>query len=344
MPNIGDLFKTLMKSRTTSIIVHNNPDPDALASALALADILKKKEYRRVRIYYDGLIGRAGNKAMIRTFKIKLYRTRNITHSGKRQYVLVDCQPFTGNVTLPEKAKPAAVIDHHPLRKKTKTVPFYDVRPEYGSCASILYEYYKKLDMVIPRTVTTALFHAIFSETQGLGRDGAEEDKSAYLDLLSHINFGQLNKIQNPSLSKEFVSNLFKVLLNTFYYKNLAGVILDELPYPDFVAEMADFLLRVKNITWSLCVGSFGNQLLVSLRTSNVKANAGRVIKRIVPRAATAGGHDMIAGAQMAIEEQDKKKIMELKKDVLRKMLKTLKHTNVRSLYRLITNEEFPLL
>lgn len=337
------LFNTIEKARPVSIIVHNNPDPDSLASAVAMRHLLKANGYKRVRIFYDGLVGRAENQAMIRTFKISLSKTKNMVPGKGRQLILVDCQPYTGNVTLPKGAKPVAVIDHHPPSIKTSKVPYRDIRPDYGASSTIIFEYYASMGVLIPGNISTALFYAIFSETQGLGREGSPADKNAYLRLLPQISFSHLSKIQFPAISKEFVCNLSEVLVNTFYYKNLTGVILDQLPYPDFVAEMADFLLRMRNITWSICIGSFKNLIYVSLRTTNTEANASGVIKRIIPRYGTAGGHDMTAGAQVKIDRRKKKSAESQKKEIVRKMLRYLNHHPVEKLLRLVTNEEYLL-
>ncbi len=335
------LIETLEKDKPSSIVVHNNPDPDSLASAMALKYLLKTKGYKRVRIFYDGLVGRAENQALIKTLEISLSKTKNMIPERERQFILVDCQPHTGNVSLPKGANPVAVIDHHPLSRKTSRIPYRDVRPFYGACSTILYQYFESSNTFLPRNVATALFHAISSETQNLGREGSEEDKRAYLNLLPKISFSQLSKIQFPAISKEFISNLSEVLLNTFYYKNLAGVILDQLPYPDFVAEMADFLLRIRNITWSICIGSYKCFMYVSLRTSNIDANASKLIKKIIPYYGTAGGHDMIAGAQVKIDRRRKKKIELIKKEIIKKMLRELNHQPIKNLFRLISNEEF---
>jgi len=340
---MDELTGILDKDKPTSIIVHNNPDPDSLASAMALKYLLQAKGYKRVRIFYDGIVGRAENQAMIKILKIPLFMTKNMTPMKERQFILVDCQPYTGNVTLPKGATPIAVIDHHPLSRETLRIPYRDVRPDYGACSTIIYEYYHTLNIPVPRDIATALFHAIFSETQSLGREGSQADEKAYLDLLPQISFIQLSKIQFPAISKEFVCHLSDVMVNTFYYRNLTGVILDQLPYPDFVAEMADFLLRIKSITWSICLGSYGSLLYISLRTTNVDANAARIIKKIIPKYGTAGGHDMTAGAQVKIDRRKKKNIDVIKKEIVRKMLRELNHHSVKNLFRLVTNEEFSL-
>jgi len=338
------LLKVLNKSRPVAIVVHNNPDPDALACGFGLRAILKNKGYKRVKIYYDGLIGRAENQAMIKHLDIPLFKTKNMSSPESRQFVLVDCQPFSGNVTLPPEADCVGAVDHHPKQKKLSRLFFLDIRPDYGAGATIIYEYFKSLDMHLSRDIATALFFAVFSETEGLGREGSPADRKAYLELFPLISFSQLSNIQFPALSKEFVSRLSDVLVNTFYYKNLCWVVLDQLPYPDFVAEMADFLLRIRNISWSLCVGSFKSLVYISVRTSNIQANASEIIKKVIPSFGTSGGHDMVAGAQIKMDRRSKKRTSSLKKDIVRKMLKELNHQKVKNVYRLVNNEEYSLL
>jgi nanoRNase/pAp phosphatase (c-di-AMP/oligoRNAs hydrolase) len=169
-------------------------------------------------------------------------------------------------------------------------------------------------------------------------------DKKAYLELLPRISFERLSKIQYPSLSRDFISNLLRVLTSGFYYKHLVGVILEELPYPDFVAEMADFLLRIKNMSWSICLGSYQSLLYVSIRSKNIHANSARLLKRAIPKSGTAGGHELIAGARVRIDKMDSAEVQSLKRDIVRKVLRELYHGHIESLFNLVTNEPVPFL
>ncbi len=344
MEAMNGLIEVLKPGQSVCLVVHNNPDPDSLASAMGLQYLLKKKGFPAVRIYYDGFIGRAENKAMLSQLKISAHPIARARLTCRRQFILLDCQPFAGNVTLPDKLMPLAVIDHHPLRQKTKRVPFYDVRPDYGACSTIIYEYLVSADIAIPTSLATALFHAIFSETQGLGREGSPADKKAYLELLPRVSFKRLSKIQYPALSRDFISNLLLVLTSGFYYKHLVGVILEELPYPDFVAEMADFLLRIRNMGWSICLGSYQDLLYISIRSKNIHANTARLLKRVIPKAGTSGGHELIAGARVKIDKLESAEVQTMKRDIVRKVLRELYHSDVESFFNLITNEPIPFL
>ena len=65
---------------------------------------------------------------------------------------------------------------------------------------------------------------------------------------------------------------------------------------PDIVPEIADLLLRMEGKTWSLCTGFFGERLYLSIRTTNSRADAGSVMRRLVGRRGKGGGHGMMAG------------------------------------------------
>src|SRR5512146_1938718 len=52
------------------ILTHDNPDPDSIASAVALAYILEHMAGIQAVVAYGGIVGRAENRAMIRVLKL----------------------------------------------------------------------------------------------------------------------------------------------------------------------------------------------------------------------------------------------------------------------------------
>ena len=69
--------------------------------------------------------------------------------------------------------------------------------------------------------------------------------------------------------------------------------------FPEIVAEMADFLLRLEGIETVLCLGCYSNDIILSLRTIRHDVNLGEIIKRLVDGMGTAGGHGMMAGGKI---------------------------------------------
>ena len=52
------------------ILTHDNPDPDSLASAVALAHLLETKAGVEARVGYGGIIGRAENIAFVKVLRL----------------------------------------------------------------------------------------------------------------------------------------------------------------------------------------------------------------------------------------------------------------------------------
>jgi len=76
--------------------------------------------------------------------------------------------------------------------------------------------------------------------------------------------------------------------------------ILGEVQYPDMVAEVADFLLRLDQVEWAAAIGTFDASVYCSLRTTDREINAGDLLQRVLG-SKSAGGHDMIAGGRIPV-------------------------------------------
>ncbi len=131
-------LEEIVKGMRVLILVHNNPDPDAIAAGWALSYLLKKKFAVSSRIVYGGRITRPENRTMIRRLGIGIRPLEKVKVHNFNVLAMVDTQPWAGNSSLPKSLRPSIVIDHHNLKKATQEVDFIDVRPYYGSSATIL--------------------------------------------------------------------------------------------------------------------------------------------------------------------------------------------------------------
>ena len=108
--NLQLLLKAVGSASQMLILTHNNPDPDAIGSAVALRYLLAETLNIEGHIVYQGLIGRAENKALVRYL---VHPLRPLTASDFNQTVplaLVDTQPGSGNIVpLPPTADIAVV-------------------------------------------------------------------------------------------------------------------------------------------------------------------------------------------------------------------------------------------
>jgi nanoRNase/pAp phosphatase (c-di-AMP/oligoRNAs hydrolase) len=277
------------------VLTHDHPDPDALASAMALTKVLRGLG-RRATAAYGGIIGRAENREMVRALKIKISHVKSLQLNRFRHFVLVDTQPGTGNNQLPAGVVPEVVLDHHPKRQASRAVPFLDVRPQYGATATMVAEYLLASGMRVTAQEATALVYAIRTETRDFGREASGPDKAVYDQLLPLVRKEELARIQHPRLPLSYFALLRQALERLTGVDNLVITHLPEVTQPDIVPEIADLLLRLEGRTWSLCTGAHGDRVYLSLRTTKPRADAGKLMRRLVGSQGRGGGHGSMAG------------------------------------------------
>ncbi len=330
--------EALKSTKRLIVLTHDNPDPDSVSSAVTLAYIVKNKYKIPASVKYGGIVGRAENRAMIRVLGLRVTPLSDADFKPGVDFALVDMQPGTGNSSFPRKRKPVIVIDHHVLRKTTKA-DFIDVRTNYGATATILTEYLLESGLEIPSQLATALSYGISSETQDLGREAGEKDIQAYLTLFPKSNKKLLASIEHPRLPRDFFITLNRALHHSFVYKNAVTTSLGEIENPDFVALIADFMLRGERISWSLCLGRYKGKIIVSIRTTNVKGEAGRFLRRLIGKRGSAGGHGMIAGGQIACSTMEHERCTKIEEEVIQDFLKKLGYKEAVETTPLLTAE-----
>lgn len=293
---LAELVRDPRRTGRWLVLTHDNPDPDAIASAAILGRILRNGFRQKVTLAYGGIVGRAENRELVRALGVKLSHLRHLNLKLYQRFALVDAQPFSGNSQLPETTIPELVFDHHPERGPIAEVPFRDVRPDYGATATILAEYLEVSGLPLPPSLATAVVYAIRSETQEFGREYSEADKAVYDRLLPETDRRALARIQNARLPRSYFRNLHEALENLDAVDTLVVSHLGVVEQPDIVPEIADLLLRMEGKTWSLATGRFGDRIYLSIRTTNPRADAGAVMRRLVGRRGKGGGHGMAAG------------------------------------------------
>lgn len=284
------------------ILPHNDPDPDAIASSVALQWLLKNMWDLESQIAYRGIIGRAENKALVRYLGYPLRLLAGEELSESPAIALVDTQPGAGNNVLPSSKSVSVVFDHHPVRQETSAAGFADVRPRVGATSTILTEYCQATGLALPKSIATALFYGIKTDTMGLGRGASNSDVAAYFYLQSRINVRALVRIERAQVPQEYFQGLVSALRSARVYDDILIIsTIDEMGRPDLPAEMADLLLRLKGVHWVICMGIYQDEMMLSVRT-NDRRGAGQLIQDIVGDLGSAGGHGTMAAGQIPLE------------------------------------------
>jgi nanoRNase/pAp phosphatase (c-di-AMP/oligoRNAs hydrolase) len=310
---LNALLQAVGDAKHVLILPHNDPDPDAVATALALRHLLTRRLDVKAEIIYKGLIGRAENKALIRYLGKPL---RRLTGADLRQLAggpaavaLVDTQPGAGNNALPPHSPVAIVLDHHPRREATATAVFADVRTNLGATSTMVTEYLRAAGVDPPAQLATALFYGIKTDTLGLARGVSSADVDAYFYLQPRIDVEALVDIEQAQVPPAYFQSLDATLRATHIYGGVAVSYVGTMRYPDLVAEMADLLLRLQGIFCVLCMGQYQDDLVLSIRTQNHRLEAGTLAQQIVGEDGAAGGHGNLAGGQIPLDGRSAKEL-----------------------------------
>jgi nanoRNase/pAp phosphatase (c-di-AMP/oligoRNAs hydrolase) len=311
------------------ILCHNNPDPDTIAGAYALSHLLLKKFNVRSVLGYGGVVTRAENKAMIQRLRIKMTQLPRLVPSDYYGIALVDAQPGTGNNLLGAGgALPLIVVDHHPLRKLSLKAEFHDIRPAYGSTSTIITEYLLAAGLTPSRSVANALLYGLKTDTNSLVRAASNFDFYAFNYLSPLTNPRVLGSIAKPQLSPEYFDDYHRGLANAVLYRDVAVSCLRQIRTESIIPELADLLLRIEGVSWSLCMGEFDGLLMLSLRSTSRTLKAGNVIRRLVGKAGFAGGHKEMAGGQVPLSGKTHEEKEEFVGKLVDKFLKLVNRQN----------------
>ncbi|WP_255196956.1 DHH family phosphoesterase [Halorarius litoreus] len=302
---VDRLCRVLKRRDEVVVLMHPNPDPDAMASAMAVAH-LAESVGTEVTLQHAGAVKHYQNQAFVATFDLEFEPIEDANWLACRDVVLVDHNEprgFAGSRGL----DPIAVLDHHP-GEGTGT-EFTDVRPDYGACATLLTEYLRDRagDEPLPTPLATALLQGIQSDTHSLTRGctPAEFEASAY--LYSFADPQLLDQVATPSVPGEFLDVQARAITNRQVTEPVAISDVGEVETVDAIAAAADELLRLDGTDAVVVYGANDETLHLSARSSDAAIHVGKALREAVDDIpmASAGGHARMGGGQLSIPHLD---------------------------------------
>lgn len=298
---LDELAARLPHKRKIYILPHDYPDPDALASAAAMHLLLLKKYGIHAQIAFNGTVSRAENKELLKRLRYKWVRTASMVPPSRTAYcILVDAAPWSSNITIPPFMRPVAVIDHHRHPRAISASDMYtDIRSEAGATTTIIHEYLQAAGITPPPWLAAIMAYAISSETLDLSREYEKSDVEAYIDLASRANHKIIGRIRHAPLPRNYYTLLQEALTNARKYEKAAWSHLSSIDQPEIVAEVADLLLRMEGLRWSFCTAYVNDGLFVSLRSNQPGARCSQLLRSVIGRKGSSGGHDTMAAGFM---------------------------------------------
>ena len=274
------------------IMLHNDPDPDAMASGLALRNILRRTKTTAIIGAMQG-VTRPENLRMVNLLDIHV---EAITAESVKEYdrvAMVDVQPhyFGGHIDHVD-----LVIDHHP-EQPGYTAVFKDVRPDYGSTSTILTEHLRAVDVNISERTATAMLYAIKSDTLFFNRSTNRVDLEAFSYLYPLADAALIRKMEGAEITTERLEYVLKAHLGGILSDQVFCAFLGPMPREDFIPYVADFFLQLEDVKWTVIAGIVNESLVVSVRNLGYTKNAGEFVRRFFSDIGSAGGHRAMAKA-----------------------------------------------
>jgi nanoRNase/pAp phosphatase (c-di-AMP/oligoRNAs hydrolase) len=68
------------------------------------------------------------------------------------------------------------------------------------------------------------------------------------------------------------------------------------------MVEVAEFMLKIHDITWSVVSGTYHDVLIIIVRNNGCRKDAGRLVRRAFGALGCAGGHQAMARAEIPLD------------------------------------------
>lgn len=280
------------------ILLHNDPDPDAMASGLALRNILRRTKATAILGTLQG-VTRPENLRMANMLDIQVESITAASLAEFDRIAMVDVQPHYFGEMLDHAD---LVIDHHPPQPGYSAV-FRDIRPEYGSTSTILTEHLRAVDVNISERTATALLYAIKSDTLFFNRQATREDLEAFSFLYSLADATLIRKMEGSEITLERLRHVVKALEAGRLDQQVFCSYMGETPREDLIAYIADFFLELEDVKWTIVAGVVNQKLVMSVRNLGYTRNAGEFVRKYFADLGSAGGHRSMAKAVVPLDD-----------------------------------------
>ena len=299
--NVFKLKTMVRENDTLAVLMYGSPDPDAVASAMALREILNQtKPLAKCIFVATESVIRYQNAEFIREMKIEIEMLDKVDLREYRLIAIVDAQPTFFGEALGEM-KPQIVLDHHPC-KSTWHASLADVRPSYGALSTIMTEYLLAARVRIPKRLYTALLYGIRSDTVNFERDVSLEDIGAYYLTFSRANRQLIRRIELNQIPERFLKYFDYACQRKRRYRDRLIVFLGTVESPDACVQVADFFLRVINIFYVIVAGIVKERLVIIFRGDGYRQDCGAIARKSFGIFGTAGGHRSAARVEIPMD------------------------------------------
>ncbi len=283
----------LLKGHRVFIQTHDFPDPDAIATAYGLQELLKWKGISS-EICYFGSIDKINTKLLVEEYHMDIYKPTEIDRLSEEDYVItVDGQKDNSNFTDMTGAE-VACIDHHPW--STQYTYQFVKHTICGACSSIITDWIIEAGMPVDRKLATILLYGLKMDTQSFSTGVTALDIKAFGFLNELADKAMLSFFENSELELSDLRAYGAAIENVTVYEDMG---FSYIPFecPDgLIAAVAEFLLAISSVSIAVVYANRNGGLKFSARSVSPELNVGRLIHKSLSGIGNGGGHATMAG------------------------------------------------
>ena len=285
-----------------AIFLQDNPDPDSIASGLALKRIAKKYEVKS-DIYYGGNIGYQQNKTLVSLLKADLVRLKTTDEAQEiidtiDKIALIEASIPSKNNILPVNTIPNIIIDHHQTDFRLVKGEFVEILPKIGATSTIMTRYMRQLGIVPDPSLATALRYGIRVDTGGFTRNTTTEDLEASAYLSPLVDVGLLKQIENLPMSTETLDIIGKAIQNREVRGSYLLSFVEYITDRDALPQAAELMLQLEGVSTVLVFGIDKNKVQLSARSIDSSVNLALLLQKAFGFM-NAGGHATMAAGSI---------------------------------------------
>ncbi len=298
--NFQKLMDMVQPDDSLLLLMYGSPDPDAIASAMALREILQRtKGLSKSAFVSTEPLDRQQNSELVSCLHLDIQLLNQVDVASYRLTALLDAQPsfFT---RFPDALRPQIVFDHHPYEGQW-SAELMDVRPHYGALSSILTEYLLCSRIKIPRNLHTALLYGIKTDTDNFDRVTMIEDISAYAYHTKYANMPMIRRIELNQTPDRFLKYFHYAYhhMNNFHGRRIC--FLGDVESADVCVQIADFYLHLIGTYYVVVTGIFQDKLVIIFRGDGYRQNCGAIAQKAFGAVGKGGGHRSAARMEIPL-------------------------------------------
>ena len=197
-----------------------------------------------------------------------------------------------------------ACIDHHPVFS-TETYLYEDIRL-VGSCATLIADYYKELNVPMNSNVATALLYGMRMDTMQFSRGVTELDIEMFAFLFSRADHRKLEYMEKNNLEFRDLRAYGAAIENIELYDKLGFASIPFSCPNALIAIVSDFILSLDEVQIAIIYSMREDGVKFSIRSELAQIHAGKMANQAMEGIGNGGGHAGMAGGLISKEEAEK--------------------------------------